>query len=103
MTLNSDFPKPIILIIEALNSKIRRQILIELEKKQSLSHLEILNIGTTLNSNINNHIKKLISAGLIKGFIKETEYLSLHYELTSLGRDSINGLFSAFKPKEDPS
>lgn len=96
MTVNNDFPKPIIEIIEALDSDKRRRILIELEDK-ILTHGNLLESQGLLNNDLNFHLKKLTSAGMIRCFLKGDGCDFLHYEITNLGRDSINGLFSAFE------
>ena len=97
MKANNDFPKPIISIIEALDSSVRRRILIELESEPQ-THKNLLDSQNLLNDNLNNHLKKLISSGMIRCFITKDNYNYVKYEISDLGRNAIEGLFSAFKP-----
>lgn len=95
-----DFPEPISSMIEALDSDIRRKILIYIEMKKALAYSDLIKILDLGKGSLNYHLKILISSGLIRNYVEknnETGYSS-YYEVSQLGRAVIDGLFSAFKP-----
>jgi len=94
-----DFPKPIISIIEALDSEQRRRILMELEPR-SLSYSEILHQTRLEKGTLNYHLKKLVAAGMIRNFPLDQQvspYTS-YYEVSGLGRKVVESLFNVFRP-----
>lgn len=97
-----DFPKPIASTIEALGSDIRRNIMIQLGSSGALPYSTLKQQTGLKKGRLNYHIKKLTSAGMIRNFLNtnaETGYSS-YYEVTSLGKSVIEGIFSAFRPME---
>jgi len=94
-----DFAKPIVAAINALNSKTRRQILIELEDR-SLSYSEILQKTGLDKGTLNYHLKKLVASGLVRNFLREGTLHTSYYEVSTLGRRLIEGIFNAFRPPQ---
>ena len=96
MEQERDFPKPIVNIIKALNSKYRRRILIELDGG-ALPYSEIQERIKLKERLLKYHLKKLIASGLVRHFLKkeESNYIS-YYELSDLGRY----IFDPFKLSE---
>jgi DNA-binding HxlR family transcriptional regulator len=97
-----DFPKPIASTIEALNSDIRRNIMIHLGSIGALPYSTLRQKTGLTNGRMNYHLKILTSAGMIRNFLfvnEQTGYSS-YYEVTPLGKSVIEGIFSAFRPIE---
>lgn len=100
MSHKLDFERPIVTIIEALRSKHRRHILIDLREFNCLSYSEILQRTNLQKGTLNYHLKKLISAGIVRNFLVDqqvTPYTS-YYEVSELGIKIVEGLLSAFRP-----
>ena len=97
MRRQKDFAKPIVAAINALDSKTRRQILIELEDR-SLSYSEILQKTGLDKGTLNYHLKKLVASGLVRNFLREGALHTSYYEVSTLGRRLIEGIFNAFRP-----
>jgi len=94
-----DFPKPIVSIIEALDSEQRRRVLMELETR-SLSYSEILQQTRLDKGTLNYHLKKLVAAGMVRNFLVDQQvspYTS-YYEVSGLGRKVVDSLFNVFRP-----
>lgn len=99
MTTYRDFPKPVVAVIEALASDERRQILIELEEKGSLSYSEILQRTELSKGTLNYHLKQLVAAGITRNFIQnEARPYSSYYEVSAFGRNLIENILDSFRP-----
>jgi DNA-binding transcriptional ArsR family regulator len=99
MNAAKDFANPVVAVIEALASDVRRRILIELEEKRRLSYSEIL-LRTGLSKGaLNYHLKTLASAGMTRNFIdNQIEPYSSYYEVSEFGRNLIESLLDSFRP-----
>jgi DNA-binding Lrp family transcriptional regulator len=97
-----DFLKEINSTIKALDSPIRRSILIYIEEAGRLSYSEIKDFLGISKGKLNYHLKILISSGMIRNYLIEddSEYYSF-YQVSKLGRDIVEGIFSAFRPSEN--
>jgi len=95
-----DFEKPIVTIIEALRSKHRRRILIDLRESNHLSYSEILQQTNLQKGTLNYHLKKLVSAGMIRNFLldRQVSPYTSYYEVSELGKNVVEGFFNAFRP-----
>lgn len=95
-----DFAKPVVTMIEALNSEQRRRILIELEEAGSLSYSEILQRTRLDKGTLNYHLKNLVAAAMIRNFLvdRQVSPYTSYYEVSELGRRFIEGLLNAFRP-----
>ena len=100
MISSKDFPNPVVAVIEALDSSERRQILVELEEKGSLSYSEILQRTGLSKGTLNYHLKKLATAGMTRNFIQaeNVEHYSSYYEVSEFGRNVIENLLESFRP-----
>ena len=96
-----DFAKPIVLVIEALSSKRRRRILIELENG-SLSYTELRRRTGLSRGEIDYHLSRLVASGLIRRFLREKRFpryeVNTYYEVSDLGKRLIEGILNAFRP-----
>ena len=97
-----DFPKPIASTIEALNSGIRRNMIIQLGSWGALPYSTLGQKTGLKKGRMNYHLKILTSAGMIRNFLLKNEEtgFSSYYEVTPLGKSVIEGIFSAFRPIE---
>jgi DNA-binding transcriptional ArsR family regulator len=95
-----DFPKPIVSIIDALASNQRRRILMEIKEAGQLSYSDILSRTGDYKGTLNYHLKKLVSAGLLRNFLadKEVKPFTSFYEVTKIANDVIAGIIKAFEP-----
>lgn len=99
MVLSKDFADPIILVIEALASDERRRIIIDLHETGSLSYSKIRERIELSKGTLNYHLKKLLSAGLVRNYIDDhTEPYSSYYEVSEFGVSIIDNLLASFRP-----
>ncbi len=99
-----DFPEPIIKIINALNNKYRRKILILLSKNGDMAWNEIKNKIDIENGKINYHLKILQRSGIIRNYIKmnskEIDRSNSFYNISNLGNSVLQNLFNSLSVKE---
>lgn len=96
-----DFPREIIEPIKAVYNKTRRQILLTLLDKSSLSYSEIKNNFQISKGTLNHHLHILVRSGLIRNFAVSSpgDPYKSYYTMTNFGHKFLDGLRQTLEPK----
>lgn len=97
-----DFPHLINLMIDGLNNKLRRQILIRIDESGPLAHKELLEKTGLDKGTLNYHLKILNSSGILTNYLDDNldDNYSSYYDITHFGRKMIQAIFDIFEPDD---
>jgi len=89
-------------MIDGLNNKLRRQILIRIDESGPLAHKELLEKTGLDKGTLNYHLKILNSSGILTNYLDDNldDNYSSYYDITHFGRKMIQAIFDIFEPDD---